>query len=50
LLPAAMRALALSLSDLIIYPLLALAVSIVAAFELYRLLSAPIFLPYFSSV
>jgi len=50
LLPAAMRALVLSLSDLIIYPLLALAVSIVAAFELYRLLSAPIFLPYFSSV
>lgn len=50
LLPSAMRALALSLSDLIIYPLLSLAVSIVAAFELYRLLSAPIFLPYFSSV
>ena len=50
LLPSAMRALALSLADLAIYPLLALAVSIVAAFELYRLLSAPIFLPYFSSV
>jgi len=50
LLPSAMRALSLSLADLIIYPLLALAVSIVAAFELYRLLSAPIFLPYFSSV
>ena len=50
LLPAAMRALSLSLADLLIYPLLALAVSIVAALELYRLLSAPIFLPYFSSV
>ncbi|MFA6907775.1 MAG: hypothetical protein WC263_03020 [Candidatus Micrarchaeia archaeon] len=50
LLPSAMRALALSLADLAIYPLLALAVSIVASFELYRLLSAPIFLPYFSSV
>lgn len=50
LLPSAMRALSLSLADLVIYPLLALAVSIVAAFELYRLLSAPIFLPYFSSV
>ena len=50
LLPSAMRALSLSLADLIIYPLLALAVSIVASFELYRLLSAPIFLPYFSSV
>jgi len=50
LLPSAMRALALSIADLAIYPLLALAVSMVAAFELYRLLSAPIFLPYFSSV
>ena len=50
LLPSAMRALSLSLADLIIYPLLALAVSIVAALELYRLLSSPIFLPYFSSV
>ncbi|MCX6771265.1 MAG: hypothetical protein NTX79_04375 [Candidatus Micrarchaeota archaeon] len=50
LLPSAMRALALSMADLAIYPLLALAVSTVAAFELYRLLSAPIFLPYFSSV
>jgi len=50
LLPLAMRALALSLADLVIYPLLSLAVSIVAAFELYRLLSAPIFLPYFSAV
>ena len=50
LLPSAMRAIALSLADLVVYPLLALAVSIVAAFELYRLLSAPIFLPYFSSV
>jgi hypothetical protein len=50
LLPSAMRALSLSLADLIIYPLLALAVSTVAAIELYRLLSAPVFLPYFSSV
>jgi hypothetical protein len=50
MLPSAMRALSLSLADLIIYPLLALAVSIVAAFELYRLLSAPIFIPYFPSV
>ena len=49
-LPAAMRALALSLADLFIYPVLALVVSAVAAFELYRLLSAPIFLPYLSSV
>jgi len=50
LLPFAMRALSLSLADLLIYPLLALAVSAVAAFELYRLLSAPVFLPFFSSV
>ena len=50
ILPSAMRALALCLADLVIYPLLALAVSIVATFEIYRLLSAPIFLPYFSSV
>jgi hypothetical protein len=50
LLPSAMRALSLSLADLLIYPILALAVSIVAAFELYRLLSAPVLLPYFSSV
>ncbi|MFA5930153.1 MAG: hypothetical protein WC861_04690 [Candidatus Micrarchaeia archaeon] len=50
LLPSAMRALSLSLADLAIYPLLALAVSTVAAFEFYRLLSAPIFIPPFSSV
>ena len=50
ILPSAMRALSLSLADLAIYPMLALAVSFVAALELYRLLSAPIFLPYFSSV
>ena len=50
ILPSAMRALALCLADLAIYPLLALAVSVVAALELYRLLSAPVFLPYFSSV
>ena len=50
LLPSAMRALSLSIADLLIYPLLALVVSTIAALELYRLLSAPIFLPYFSSV
>ena len=50
LLPSAMRALALCIADLAIYPALSLAVSAVAAFELYNLLSAPIFLPYFSSV
>ena len=50
LLPSAMRALALCIADLAIYPVLSLAVSAVAAFELYNLLSAPIFLPYFSSV
>jgi hypothetical protein len=50
LLPASMRALSLSASDLLIFPALALAVSLVAALELYRLLSAPIFLPYFSSI
>jgi len=50
LIPSAMRALALSLADLVLYPILALIVSAVATFELYRLLSAPIFLPYFSSV
>jgi hypothetical protein len=50
LLPAAMRAFSLSLADLLIYPALALIVSAIAAFELYRLLCAPIFLPYFSSV
>ncbi|MFA6213680.1 MAG: hypothetical protein WC717_00180 [Candidatus Micrarchaeia archaeon] len=50
LLPSAMRALSLSMADLLIYPALALIASAVAALELYRLLSAPIFLPYFSSV
>ena len=50
LLPSAMRALFLALSDLIIFPALALTVAAIAALELYRLLSAPVFLPYFSSV
>jgi hypothetical protein len=50
LLPSSMRALFLVFADLIIFPLLALMVSAIAALELYHLLSAPIFLPYFSSV
>lgn len=44
------RALSLSATDLILLPLLSLIVSGVAALELYRLLSAQIFLPYFESI
>ena len=50
LFPLSFGALSLSQPDLIAYPLLSLTVSAVAALELYRLLSAPIFLPYFESV
>ena len=50
LFPLSFRALSLARSDLFIYPLLSLLVSAVAALELYRLLSAPIFLPYFESI
>jgi len=44
------RATSLANADLFVYPLISMAVSAVAAFELYGLLSAPIFLPYFEKV
>ena len=44
------NAVSLALLDLILYPLISLAVSVVAAFEFYKLLSTPIFLPYFEVV
>lgn len=43
-------AISLAGSDLLLYPIIALLVSAVSAYELYRLLSAPLFLPYFESV
>ena len=50
LFPLSYRAISLALTDLVIYPLAALLISGVAAFELYKLLSAPIFLPYFEAI
>ena len=48
--PLALRANALAQADLLVYPLLSLIVSAVAALEFYRLISAPVFLPYFESI
>lgn len=48
--PLSYRATSLANADLVIYPLLSLAVCAVAALELYGLLSAPIFLPYFERI
>ncbi|VVC01313.1 Uncharacterised protein [uncultured archaeon] len=50
LFPLSSNALSLASLDLLLFPLLSLAVSAVAALEFYRLLSAPIFLPYFSFI
>ncbi|MCX6772927.1 MAG: hypothetical protein NTV88_04115 [Candidatus Micrarchaeota archaeon] len=50
LFPLSYRALSLALTDLFIYPLIALLISGVAAYELYKSLSAPIFLPYFEAI
>ena len=50
LFPSSFNALSLASSDLFIFPLLSLIISGVAALELYRMLSAPIFLPYFEAV
>ncbi|MCX8194519.1 MAG: hypothetical protein N3G22_00200 [Candidatus Micrarchaeota archaeon] len=50
LFPLSFRAIALSDADLIIYPLISLAISAVAALELYALLSSPVFLPYFDRI
>jgi hypothetical protein len=44
------RAISLANSDLLVLPILSLIISTVAALELYRLLSAPIFLPYFERI
>lgn len=44
------RAISVSALDLILFPALSLIVSAVAALELYRLLCAPLFLPYFESI
>jgi len=44
------NALWLSASDLVLYPLISLIVSAVCALELYRMLSAPVFLPYFEAI
>ncbi|VVB99765.1 Uncharacterised protein [uncultured archaeon] len=50
LFPSSSRALSLAGADLVIFPIVSLIVSAVAALELYRTLSAPILLPYFESV
>ena len=50
LFPLSYRANSLANSDLIVYPIIALLVSAVAALELYGLLAAPIFLPYFERI
>lgn len=44
------RAISLATGDLAAFPLLSLAVSSVCAYELFRLLSSPIFLPYFGAI
>jgi hypothetical protein len=44
------RALASTRSDLLLYPLISFAISLVAALELYYFFSAPIFLPYAGAV
>jgi len=44
------RAVSLSQTDLFFYPLISIAISIVAALELYGFFSAPIFLPVFERV
>jgi hypothetical protein len=44
------RAVSLALLDLLLFPALSLIISGVAALELYRLLSAPLFLPQFDSI
>ena len=44
------RALSLANSDMFLFPLISLLISAVCALELYRLLSAPIFLPYFEAI
>ncbi len=48
--PLSARANSFAYSDLAILPLMALAISAVAALEFYAMLSAPIFLPYFDSI
>jgi len=50
LFPLSFRAIALAQADLLIYPLISLLVTAVAGLEFYKLLSAPIFLPYFESI
>ena len=50
LFPLSSQAMALAALDLIAYPLFSLIISAVAALEFYRLLSAPLFLPYFSAI
>lgn len=50
LLPLSYNANSLAQSDLLVYPLLSLIVSAVAAAELYSILSAPLFLPGFGAV
>ena len=50
LFPSSSNAMALASIDLVVYPLISLIMSTVAALESYRLLSAPVFLPYFSSI
>ena len=50
LLPTSFRATSLAATDLLIYPLISLAISAVAALEFYSILSAPVFLPYFERI
>ena len=50
LFPQSFQAISLVASDLVVFPLASLIISLVCALELYRLLSAPIFLPYFEAI
>jgi hypothetical protein len=50
LFPLSFQALFLSAADLLLFPLLSLAIAAVAALEMYKLLSAPIFLPCFEAI
>lgn len=50
LFPTAARANSLAYSDLLLFPLLSIIISAVAALELYSFFSAQIFLPYFENI
>ncbi len=50
LLPVSFNAVSIATADLVLYPLASLVLSIVAAIGFYRLLSSPIFLPFFEPI